>query len=856
MVDYYIDNYSFRGFGIIVQESTGVVDLPKFKPPTEHDWAEYNGTIVDTEKTPRTEARQIQLKCALSAANQTDFLTKVNAFQSVFMTKGLKRLAIILTHDVGLFFDVYMSDGLQITKRWRDSQMVGQFTVTLTEPEPRKKIIRYDSQDSTPLAISFKNTEAVSVYWGDGEYSQDLYGNVSLSHTYDEPGIYFAIIHGNIEELSEFETNGEELGANNGGAIDIDVPEILNDVLTNVELYTTAEPDVTTLVPYLKFTFNNNGDTRILRITIDYSLTPNIDSVLSETSPNAVRNSTITIGINSKADKIHSHAITEVTNLNSTLNGLDTRIDSNSTAITTINNKIGSANGIAQLDSTSKVPTSQLPESLNNVKEYANASAFPATGESNVIYIAKDTNNTYRWGGSAYVKIGNNLELGETSDSAYRGDRGKTAYDHSQKTGNPHGTTIGDISGLRSELDAIPTELAELTSDSTHRTVTDSQIQRWDSPSVSGLQQVTDLSSYQGVGGEIVQYIGETTSDYTKGYVYIGTVITPSGSIQFTMSNNRSISFGNETANFPSGTTYTTLSKLSDTLSIVIYSGNYYPDGGSPYLKTVIARSDWEVGDYMTFPPQMRATTSHDTTLHRIYDDADGFEEYFPDSTTTYVCDVYDLGNDDYLLIPQDGETTGDYTEVYLMHDFNGVYGFAQYYAILTTITEDVVEWQQHNVQPSFSGSYNDLTDKPLSVDENNKVIFTPGGSTTALSLAQESTVKDIPIPFTPSSAAIKANIESGDTLKQMSAKISNYIGGLNIAVLGINDYTLHLAIIDVTDWYNNNSQTNYYKYIVGTCNVIRTWGTVDVSTTINICAIVNWNRNYKLNYSKNNNYK
>lgn len=37
--------------------------------------------------------------------------------------------------------------------------------------------------------------------------------------------------------------------------------------------------------------------------------------------------------------------------------------------------------------------------------------------------------------------------LGETPTTAYRGDRGKTAYDHSQTLGNPHGLAWSDISG-------------------------------------------------------------------------------------------------------------------------------------------------------------------------------------------------------------------------------------------------------------------------------------------------------------------------------------------------------------------------------------------------------------------------
>ena len=92
-----------------------------------------------------------------------------------------------------------------------------------------------------------------------------------------------------------------------------------------------------------------------------------------------------------------------------------------------------------------KIPTNQLPSYVDDVLEFANLVSFPATGESGKIYIAIDTNLTYRWGGSSYVVMSSSLELGETSSTAYRGDRGKTAYDHSQAIGNPHNTTKSDI---------------------------------------------------------------------------------------------------------------------------------------------------------------------------------------------------------------------------------------------------------------------------------------------------------------------------------------------------------------------------------------------------------------------------
>ena len=92
-----------------------------------------------------------------------------------------------------------------------------------------------------------------------------------------------------------------------------------------------------------------------------------------------------------------------------------------------------------------KIPASQLPAYVDDVLEFANLASFPATGEIGKIYIAIDTNLTYRWGGSSYVVMSSSLALGETSSTAYRGDRGKIAYNHSQATGNPHNTTKADI---------------------------------------------------------------------------------------------------------------------------------------------------------------------------------------------------------------------------------------------------------------------------------------------------------------------------------------------------------------------------------------------------------------------------
>ena len=91
---------------------------------------------------------------------------------------------------------------------------------------------------------------------------------------------------------------------------------------------------------------------------------------------------------------------------------------------------LGAVNGVASLNEIGKIPTSQLPSYVSDVLEFASFDRFPSKGEANKIYIALDTNKTYRWGGTVYVEIGSSLALGETSETAYAGDKGKRNADN------------------------------------------------------------------------------------------------------------------------------------------------------------------------------------------------------------------------------------------------------------------------------------------------------------------------------------------------------------------------------------------------------------------------------------------
>ena len=137
-------------------------------------------------------------------------------------------------------------------------------------------------------------------------------------------------------------------------------------------------------------------------------------------------------------------------------NELQTKINGNSSSITTLNgyfsngiankalgdkngnditatymlaNLRGAANGVCPLGSDSKIPNAYLPSYVDDVLEYDTFSNFPTTGEAGKIYVAKDTNKTYRWSGTQYTEISASLAIGETTGTAYDGGKGKELAD-------------------------------------------------------------------------------------------------------------------------------------------------------------------------------------------------------------------------------------------------------------------------------------------------------------------------------------------------------------------------------------------------------------------------------------------
>ena len=115
---------------------------------------------------------------------------------------------------------------------------------------------------------------------------------------------------------------------------------------------------------------------------------------------------------------------------------LQKEIEDRKAGDTTITNSLnafistkGQPGGLAELDSTGKVPAAQLPSYVDDVLEFSTKAQFPQIGETGKIYVSKDTNLTYRWTGTQYLEISQSLALGETPSTAYSGDKGKANRD-------------------------------------------------------------------------------------------------------------------------------------------------------------------------------------------------------------------------------------------------------------------------------------------------------------------------------------------------------------------------------------------------------------------------------------------
>lgn len=280
------------------------------------------------------------------------------------------------------------------------------------------------------------------------------------------------------------ETDTRKLKAGNG-----------TDTFSNLAYINLTPEEVNSLINAAKHTHSNKSilDATTASFTSELLTKLNgietganktiVDSSLSSTSTNPVQNKAVNSALSSKVPTtrtVNGKALSANISL--------TYSDVGALAATLK----GAANGVAELDASGKVPAAQLPSYVDDVIEgyYYNSKFYKdlnhsseITGETDKIYVCLSSNKTFRYSGTAFVEISASLALGETSSTAYRGDRGKIAYDHSQTAHAPsnaerniivgiqkNGTDVAVDSSTRKVNIVIPTKVSEFTNDSGYLT--------------------------------------------------------------------------------------------------------------------------------------------------------------------------------------------------------------------------------------------------------------------------------------------------------------------------------------------------------------------------------------------------
>lgn len=215
-----------------------------------------------------------------------------------------------------------------------------------------------------------------------------------------------------------------------------------------------------------------------------------VDSALSSTSTNPVQNKAVNTAISNLNTLVGDKSV--ASQITSAIDALDL----DSTYIAAIQK--GAANGVAELDSNGKVPSTQLPSYVDDVLEYTAKSNFPSTGEAGKIYVDTSTNLTYRWGGSTYTEISPSIALGTTSSTAFRGDYGNTAYIHANAKGSAFTSGLykittnaqGHVTAATAVVKSDITDLGIPAQDTTYSTVT---------TSADGLMSAADKTKLDGI---------------------------------------------------------------------------------------------------------------------------------------------------------------------------------------------------------------------------------------------------------------------------------------------------------------------------------------------------------------------
>lgn len=204
-----IDAIPFLNYDVYVSQSSGLIDALETKEGVSIDWPNEHGIIIDLKRI-KFKPRTIKLKCWIKVdAGYIEFVQKANEFISNFIPPGLHRLKAGIDEYKSLEYEIYMAAGTEINKKWNAKDFVGTFELDLIEPQPIKRVVRFNSSHGA-AKIKITGLGLYNIFWGDGLSSldNDCSSGLIIQHDYQTTDIFYAVITGNIDEITDFLTNG------------------------------------------------------------------------------------------------------------------------------------------------------------------------------------------------------------------------------------------------------------------------------------------------------------------------------------------------------------------------------------------------------------------------------------------------------------------------------------------------------------------------------------------------------------------------------------------------------------------------------------------------------------------------
>lgn len=252
--------------------------------------------------------------------------------------------------------------------------------------------------------------------------------------------------------------------------------------------------------------------------------------------------------------------------------------------------------GLATLDATGKVPAAQLPSFVDDVLEYADLASFPVTGENGVIYVAIDSNKTYRWSGSTYIEISPSAVTSVFGRSgvvaAQSGD-----YSAAQVSNTPSGnlssvTVQAALNELDSEKQPVDATLTALAAFNSNGIIVQTAADTFVSRSIASGTGIT-VSNGDGVSGNpsiAISASGVTASTYGSASQVSSFAVNAQG--QITSASNTAINItASQVSNFNEAAQDAMGAAISDTATV-----NLSYDGVSNLLSADVLQAGLDHG--------------------------------------------------------------------------------------------------------------------------------------------------------------------------------------------------------------------------------------------------------------------